>query len=261
MVRSSNNDERGLTMIQLNDEVKALTAAILAHVPDGSTIRVNFIKAAPRVQRRVAGAGASELLIEQARAIRSAAGIPFWHALFIAGELESDGVPTDILRSAMYHQDPSQHETVDIVTSGETPTQLAEFAARTPTLGRNLIALQSRVTLADGEDRYIPMLDFTSKAHRPGSASTVRAAVAVLETEGILCASARSFHFYGNHLVTREGQLDFWARALLLTPIVDERWIAHQIRGQVGALRFSANERGVVPKVVAEIAPSGRVPA
>ena len=246
-------------MIAGTDEVEALTAAVLAHVPSGTTIRVSFIKAAPRVQRRVAGAGASELLIEQARAIRSAEGIPFWHALFMAGELSSSGVPADILRSAMYHQDAAQQETLEIVTSDDTPVKLAELARRSPAQGRDSIALQSRVTLANGEDRYVPMLDFTSKAIRPGSASTVRAAVEVLDTAGILCSSARSFHFYGRPLVTREEQLDFWARALLLTPIVDERWIAHQIRGQVGALRFSANERGVVPMVIAEIEPTGSV--
>lgn len=240
-------------MNELHGQIQALTASVLAHVPAGSTIRVGFIKAAPRVQRRVAGADASQLLIEQARAIRSAQGIPFWHALFIAGELHSEGVPVDILRSAMYHQDPAKHTTIEIVTSEQTPRQLADLASRTPAYGRDSIALHSHVTLSDGSDRYLPMLDFTSKASRPGSSSTVRAAVEVLETAGILCSSARSFHFYGHALVSREEQLDFWARALLLTPIVDERWIAHQIRGQVGALRFSANERGVVPKVIDEI--------
>ena len=244
-------------MSTLIDEVEALTAAILTTVPAGSTIRVSSIKGAPRVQRRVAGAEASELLIEQARAIRSAEGIPFWHALFIAGELAPEGVPSDILRSAMYHQDPSQHETVEVVVSERTPAELASLAEGMAPRSRDSLALQSRVVLPSGEERYLPMLDFTSKAVRPGSAATVRAAVDVLDTPGILCSSARSFHFYGHRLVTREQQLDFWARALLLTPIVDERWIAHQIRGQVGALRFSANERGVVPKVIAEVAPSG----
>lgn len=246
-------------MIERQDEIHALTSAILTHVPHGSTIRASFIAAAPRVQRRVAGAEASELLIEQARVIRSAEGIPFWHALFIAGELKPEGVPADILRSAMYHQDPTRHETIEMVTSGETPSELAELACRVPAQGRDSIALQSWVTLANGEDRYLPMLDFTSKATRPGSTATVRAAAEVLDTAGILCSSARSFHFYGHNLVTREEQLDFWARALLLTPIVDERWIAHQIRGQVGALRFSANERGVVPKVIGKVAPSGKI--
>lgn len=243
------------------DEVEALAAVILAPVPIGSTIRVSFIKAAPRVQRRVAGAEASELVIEQARAIRSAEGIPFWHALFIAGELSHRGVPADILRSAMYHQDPNDHQTVEVVTSKEAPSELARLAAHSGASGGDSTALQSRVTLPDGKDRYMPMLDFTSKAVRPGSESTVRAAAEVLDTAGILCASARSFHFYGRQLVSRERQLEFWARALLLTPIIDERWIAHQIRGQVGALRISANERGIVPKVIAEIAPSGIVSA
>jgi len=246
-------------MLNHRDEIEALTAAVLAPVPRGSTIRVSFIKAAPRVQRRVTDAGANEVLIEQARAIRSAQGIPFWHALFIAGELSAEGVPSGILRSAMYHQDLDGHQTHELVTSDDTPAQLAAIAEQKASSGRDSIAMQSRVTLPDGTDLYVPMLDFTSKATRPGSASTVRAAIEVLDFAGILCSSARSFHFYGHHLVTREQQLDFWARALLLTPIVDERWVAHQIRAQVGALRFSPNEHGVVPKVVDEIQPLKKV--
>lgn len=248
-------------MTGLQEEVEALTASILSHVPQGSRIRVSVIKGAPRVQRRVKDAHVSESLIEQARGIRAAEGIPFWHALFIAGELTPAGVPTDILRSALYHQDPSEHETFEVVTSDQTPTQLGELTRKFPLQGRDSYAIQSRVTLADGQDLYLPMLDFTSKVNRPGSASTVRAAAEVLGAAGILCSSARSFHFYGRHLVTKGEQLSFWARALLLTPIVDERWIAHQLRAQVGALRFSANELGVVPKVIAEIAPSERAQA
>ncbi|PFG20701.1 hypothetical protein [Serinibacter salmoneus] len=240
-------------MTQLHKDVEALTAAILSSVPYGSTIRVTFIPAAPRVQQRVSSAQSSQLLIEQARAIRSAEGIPFWHALFIAGELDSEGVPPAIIRSALFHQDPTQNKTLQFVVNKRTPIELADLAFRAEVHGRDTIALQSRVTTASGRERYLPMLDFTSKATRPGSEATVRVAAEALDTAGILCSSARSFHFYGRDLVTREEQLDFWARALLLTPIVDERWIAHQIRSQVGALRFSANERGFVPRVVREI--------
>lgn len=244
-------------MSESQDEVKLLTAAVLAHVPPSSTIRVSFVDAPPRVQRRVIDTGANEDLIEQARTIRAAQKIPFWHALFIAGELSSDGVSTDILRSALYHQDLGQHRALEFVVSEETPRQLADLVRRTPLHGRDSIAIQSRVTLPDGDDRYLPMLDFTSKSDRPGSAGTVQAAAEVLGTAGILCSSARSFHFYGRSLVTREEQLEFWARALLLTPIVDERWIAHQMRAQVGLLRFSPNEKGVVPKVISSVAPAG----
>lgn len=237
--------------METTDEVVSLTSAILASVPVGSTIRVSYIKAAPRVQRRVSSDSTSELLIEKARAIRSAQNIPFWHALFIAGELETTGVPQDVLQSAMYHQDPAQYETTELILADDTPDQLAELAGQAS--GRDSVALQSHVTLENGDDRFIPMLDFTSKATRPGSGATVHAAAQVLKTDGLLCTSARSFHFYGQRLVTQTEQLDFWARALLLTPIVDERWIAHQIRSQVGALRFSPNEQGVVPRVVARV--------
>lgn len=237
--------------MESRSQVEALTSVVLGAVPRGSVVYVSFIKAAPRVQQRVEGADRSEALIERAREIRTEKGMPFWHALFLAGERSSEGVPTEILRSALYHQDPANYETVEVEVSPSTPSRLAQLAMSVE--GRNAIALQSRVMLPSGAERFIPMLDFTSKATRPGSEATVRAAIEALGLPGRLFASARSYHFYGSGLVSRDEQLDFWARALLLTPIVDERWIAHQIRAQVAALRISPNERGIVPQVLAQI--------
>jgi len=235
-------------------EIEALCSIVLESVPTGSAIRLSFIKAAPRVQRRVAGAETSELLIEAARELRASSGMPFWHALFLTGERTTEGVPSDILRSAMYHQDPTQTETIELVVSPATAKTLSELADDVQ--GRDAFALLSRVTLPSGEDRFIPMLDFTSKSTRPGSEPTVRAAVEVLDTPGTLFASARSYHFYGRALVSQAEQLAFWARALLLTPIVDERWIAHQMRSQTGALRISPNEKGIVPTPLFETVPT-----
>lgn len=228
-----------------------LTKIILSTVPTGSTIRVAYISGAPRVQRRVEGAARSEGLIEQARELRTSSGIPFWHALFLVGEASSEGVPTAILQSALYHQDPADGEVIPLVVDNATPERLADLGQGLR--GRDSLALLSHVTSPLGEERFIPMLDFSSKSSRPGSTATVRSAVEALKTRGTLFASGRSYHFYGSELVSRDEQLNFWARSLLLTPIVDERWIAHQIRAQVGALRISANEKGIVPRVLATL--------
>lgn len=237
--------------MSIRSEVVDLTKVILSTVPNGSTIRVTRISGAPRVQRRVQGAARSEALIEEARELRTSSGIPFWHALFLVGETSASGVPTPILQSALYHQDPADGEIIPIIVNSATPETLADLTRGLE--GRDSLALLSHVTSPVGEERFIPMLDFTSKSSRPGSAATVRSAVEALETRGTLFSSARSYHFYGAKLVSKEEQLNFWARALLLTPIVDERWIAHQIRAQVGALRISANEKGVVPRVLAQL--------
>lgn len=240
-------------------EVIDLTRRILAAVPSGSTIRVSYISGAPRVQRRVEGAARSEALIEQARELRSSSGIPFWHALFLVGETSSDGVPTPILRSALYHQDPADGGVIPLVVDDGTPERLADLTHGLQ--GRDSLALLSHVTSPLGDELFLPMLDFSSKSNRPGSAATVRAAAEALDAPGTLFASARSYHFYGAELVTRDEQLNFWAKALLLTPIVDERWIAHQIRAQVGALRISANEKGIVPTLLAHLPSAGKIEA
>lgn len=239
------------------DEVIDLTRRVLAAVPLRSTIRVTFISGAPRVQRRVEGAARSEALIEQALELRSSSGIPFWHALFLVGETFPDGVPTPILRSALYHQDPADREVIPLVVDEGTPERLADLAVGLE--DRDSLALLSHITSPLGDEVFLPMLDFSSKSSRPGSAASVCAAVEALDAPGTLFASARSYHFYGGELVTRDEQLNFWARALLLTPIVDERWVAHQIRAQVGALRISANEKGIVPTVLAQLPSAGKI--
>lgn len=234
-----------------------LTRRILAAVPSGSTVRAMYISGAPRVQQRVEGATRSEALIEKARELRSSSGIPFWHALFLVGENTPEGVPTPILESALYHQDPADGEVIPLTVDDGTPERLADLAQGLR--GRDSLALLSHVTSPLGAELFLPMLDFSSKSSRPGSAATVRAAMDALDAPGTLFASARSYHFYGRELVTRDEQLAFWAKALLMTPIVDERWIAHQIRAQVGALRISANEKGIVPTVLALSPSTGRI--
>ncbi|WAB80798.1 hypothetical protein OVN18_09490 [Microcella daejeonensis] len=224
---------------------------ILSGVPAGSKVKVSHLQAAPRVQRRVEGAEASEALIAEARTLRTFTGMPFWHALFLAGEQAESGVPDDILRSAMYHQDPADGDVTTLEVGPHTPDDLIALAEKVE--GRDVLALTSRVELPTGEERFIPMLDFTSKSDLRGSASTVASAARVLGAPGFLAASGRSFHFYGSQLMERAEQTNFWARALLLTPIVDERWIAHQLRQGEGALRISPNERGQVPRFTARV--------
>lgn len=235
----------------MNVEVRALAESVLSAIPVGSDLRASFIRAAPRVQRRVRGAERSEELIEEARDIREESGTPFWHALFLAGERTETGVPTAILKSALFHQAPSEGEIIGLRLGPDTADHLAELSGGLQ--GRDALAVLSRVLLPSGEERYLPMLDFTSKSDLVGSAATVQAAVEVLELPGLLVSSGRSFHFYGSRLVTKEEQIDFWARALLLTPIVDERWIAHQLRAGEAALRISPNEKGNVPEVIARV--------
>lgn len=234
-----------------NELVRDLVHQITAQLPMGSELTLRSVTAAPRVQRRVDGAAASEGLINRARQLRLEDGTPFWHVLFNLGEDQEDGVPIEIAQSALFHQDPENDPAFLVRVDTNVADRVADVAESLG--GLKFLSIDSGVTLADGSRRFIPMLDFSVKSSKPGGFATAVASVEAIGEPGLLASSGRSYHFYGKRLLTSAEQVQFWARALLLTPIVDERWIAHQMLGGRAALRVSPNERGDVPHIVWEL--------
>jgi hypothetical protein len=204
----------------------------------------------------VEGAARSEELIARARETRLEEGTPFWHALFNLGEHQDGGVPIEIVKSALFHQDPRTDPAIALRVDDELVDRVTEIAAGIES--PHSLSIDSRVELPDDKIAFIPMLDFSVKSGRTGGTATARACVEAISEPGLLVSSGRSFHFYGRRLLTSTEQVHFWAKALLLTPIVDERWIAHQMLGGRAALRVSANDRGDVPRVVWELRNSPR---
>ncbi len=62
-----------------------------------------------------------------------------------------------------------------------------------------------------------------------------------LQERGLLLISGNSYHFYADRLTDWGGFVAFAARAALLSPLVDARWVLHQIVEGRGALRLSGN--------------------
>lgn len=231
-------------------EVVELLDRLFTLVPPGTDIRFFEVPAAPRVQERVAGIQGAESLVTQARESREQRGTPFWHALFLGGTQQSAGVPVEMLRAALFHQDIEKCRSWTVRAGQGALEGIVDLA--TSVKGRDSIAMASQVRLPDGDTRYLPMLDFAVKSRRAGAETTVWRTLDALGEPGYLFSSSRSYHFYGSRLLDASGQREFWARCLLLTPIVDERWIGHQLRAGLGALRISPNERGDVPRFLGE---------
>lgn len=229
-------------------QTEQLLWRVLDPIPYGSTVRVVVTERPPRAQRRLDHSARDQVSVELARELRSETGMPFWHALFTVGERSSTGVSTEVIRSALLHRDPRASGVIEVTRDDSTPLNLVKMAI--PLRGTSSLSLLSEVVLPNGRSAYLPMLDFSTKSRSAGGEATVRAAVGGLGLQGMIVSSGRSYHFYGRRLIDRAEQLDMWAQALLLTPIVDERWIAHQMRAQVAALRVSANEDHVVPRFI-----------
>lgn len=109
---------------------------------------------------------------------------------------------------------------------------------------REMVSLSSRVW-TEGAEAYLQMLDLGVSVTEPNAEDAIRDAIQVMGTTGLLVKSGRSFHFYGDSLMTPVEHVKFLARAALMAPLVDSRWVMHQLLDGQSALRISNNlERG-----------------
>lgn len=106
---------------------------------------------------------------------------------------------------------------------------------------RDLVSFYSPVQVAGDERRlHLPLLDLGVKLGLDGQSSAIDAMNA-LGLSGLLFESGRSYHFYGAQPVPLSDLVALLARAQLLSPIVDSRWVSHQlIDGRCG-LRISTD--------------------
>ncbi len=67
---------------------------------------------------------------------------------------------------------------------------------------------------------------------------------------GFLLQSGESYHFYGKGLLDDRALVRFLGQALLLAPVIDRAWIAHQLIEGASALRISKKPSGSGEPVV-----------
>lgn len=231
--------------MSISEPMRELIGRITTRLPVGTAVQFATVGRAPRLQRRVDARSAAQELIEVARQERMERGTPFWHALFYAGARLQGGVPDEIFESAFYHQRPSTDDTLRLVVEHQG---IDDVAALERQLGTDeVLMLTSRVVLPDGQQAHLPLLDFSLKAHLPGAHLSVAAAARALGEHGELTATGRSFHFFGQMPLADDKWRAFMAKALLLSPITDERWIAHQLLAGYASLRISASDKGDAP--------------
>lgn len=107
------------------------------------------------------------------------------------------------------------------------------------------LAVHSRVVV-NNEYYHIPMIDFGSKGSTPSASEAIKELCRYWNMGFSLYESGRSFHGYGNGLLTNDQWLQFMGSLLLLNKpsgykLIDERWVGHRIMGGYSALRWSKN--------------------
>jgi hypothetical protein len=193
--------------------------------------------------------GPEQLTVERGLRLRAEVGISFWDAVLLRS-IDLANPPQNLLGAAGRHS-PSVVP-VDIGLDADLTSTLRSLADDQQ---GQAIDLRSRVQMADGGVRHLPMLDF----RRPSVESAVNLIVAVVSNldvgAGFVLWSGSSFHFLGARLISTAALQTFLGRALLYAPLVDSRWIGHQLIEGVCSLRISKSQgHPHAPRVVATIA-------
>ena len=232
------------------DVVDALTD-LLSSIADGGSIRLLRLTRAPRAQERVDRDPDAQESFDRGLAVRAAAGLPFWDAVMLATEESETGAPLKVFEAALLHQPLPLVRAETVVVDNLLRSRLR--AAASDVASGEVVALESTIMTATGVQLHLPMLDFASKAKRPGARGAVEAAVRALGMPGLLLESGQSFHFYGRSLMDADAMQTFLTRAVLLAPVVDQRWVAHQLLERACSLRISPTSRGGWPRLIAEL--------
>jgi hypothetical protein len=197
----------------------------------------------PVLQERLELTQTEERQIARALAIRELLGLQFWDALLLTCLSNTDFSPRLLEQVKAHNTDLTARR---LSARGSA---LEDHLARTP--GVN-IAFSSKVVLATGEERHLPLLDF----HCANNAANLALSCAVIQwleiRSGYLLESGDSYHFYGSALLTLDEYVRFIGLALQYSPIIDKVWIAHQLREMTSALRITP-KRGITPFLVKRV--------
>lgn len=191
--------------------------------------------------------------VEAARARKAESHQPFWDALFDQMPSLGPADVSEILRLARFHQ--SMDTVATRIPFALRGSGLKGVLARHDVIPENeILALSSRLVLASGAEAHLPMLDYRVPITRE-NAGLILDQLKAMQASGWLFASGRSYHFLGDSLLDgAAGLAHFLGQALLFSPIVDGRWLAHQLIEGACALRVSSGDKSqVVPMLVARV--------
>jgi hypothetical protein len=234
----------------IDKPVTELVPRILDLFPDIAALRFVAYRPAPTLGERLAHADSQLLEVSKsAAAVHESCGVGFWDAI-LGIALKRGELGSKFIEMALTHDAAPDEEEFRLsrrqIGNGDLDSLLAS-----PPDGYG-IAISSRIEFRDGGEAHLPMLDFRCP-HSSAAVPALRAALAKMGQRcGVLVRSPRSYHYYGLELVNKEGLVQFLAKALLIAPIVDARYIAHRMLDGNCRLRLAAvRGKGAAPVVEA----------
>jgi hypothetical protein len=215
----------------------AVLAELLAGMPQLAEVQVAGLRYPPPLQERVGDVAprVHRRILEVAEERRQYGG-SFWDRLLERTVEEDMELPTALLAAAEYHQSFADAVWSEWIKNDSRLRAALEQVTDAPA-EQSLVVIRSKVRLKDRTVAHLPMLDFRLRSspshHLPASQLAQW-----LLPGSCLIDSGSSYHVYGRQLMSDSDLASFLGRALQFSPLVDRRWIAHQLREGCCALRI-----------------------
>lgn len=201
-------------------------------------------EAPPQMQERIRMTNVERELIERANRMRQGTGVPFWEALFATCTVEERCTDL-VLAAAFFHngQGIAEHVSRQQIEDG-----ILEATARD---ARRTVALGSRLAGAKGCLGHVNFLDLHCEVSVGNHALVHRVCRQVMPQGFLLLDSGGSYHACGSTVVSDAGRIQMLSTALLASPIVDARYVAHQLLQDSSSIRISQGGKvGRVPIII-----------
>lgn len=188
-------------------------------------------------------------VIQSGLRLREEIGLSFWDAtlLFVSSHPVTAGT---VLKHATRHNSQDMDHTV-VARQDCTESHLRKLVGQLA--NGQILAVSSKVQTANNHFKHIPMLDFHCRESE-SNLCVVKTVISQLGLSGFIAKSGGSYHFYGSDLIVERELIEILGKSLLFSPIVDHRWIGHQIVERACGLRISpGKEYTWCPEIVAQV--------
>lgn len=232
--------------------------ALTSLVTDNSRITALYVFAyrhPPLLQSRVVLSANEQVIVEKAISLRTAYSLPFWEAVMLSCFDEKRDY-TRLLHEASFHQ--THRNALGRISRDEVLDGHVIKLAESQWSSENL-SFSSLVELVGQQMEHIPLLDF----HCPETPNNDRLVTEVSRrlygAEVLLFSSGESYHAVGLETLKSEVLREFLTKSLMFAPIVDSRYIAHQLLEGACALRLSCSpEKRNMPRLKLVVSPVDR---
>lgn len=230
--------------VSVGEEAHDAYRKIILAQSDVEKLEIFRYSSPPLLQARVSLDEKEKYILDVALRKRKEELAPFWHSIF-SSFLEAGWCSPGIVQAALLHSGPGA--VTEITTNQLVSKKLSEFYGPEE---RN-IGLSSRLTIKNSTAMHLAMLDFRCELG-PASERVIKTICDGLYGGGfILVESGHSYHACGFEILTNHERIDFLAKALLFSPVIDTAYLSHQIRQQFSTIRISrGGSSGRLPKVV-----------